>query len=126
METVLTREMLAHYIELNRKKKEIEEELEQLKKTFNQYFDEHVGENLKGEVLIKEYKLQRQIRKIEKYDQETTVKRLEELSLTELLKKTPDEKKINSAIELGILKEKELEGCKRVNTSQAIYVKQLG
>lgn len=126
MEIVITREMLAHYIELNRKKKEIEEELEQLKKAFNLYFDEHVGENVKGEFLVKEYKLQRQIRKIEKFDQEATVNRLEELSLSELLKKIPDEKKINSAIELGILKEEELKECKRINTSQAIYVKQIG
>lgn len=126
METVLTREMLSHYLELNKKKKEIEAELEHLKKTFNAYFDETVGENLKGEVLLKEYKLQRQIRQSEKYDQETTVKKLEELQLNDLLKKTPDEKKIKSAIELGILKEEELVGCKIVNTSKAIYVKNIG
>lgn len=126
METVLTREMLSHFLELNKKKKEIEAELEELKNTFNAYFDETVGENLKGEVLLKEYKLQRQIRQSEKYDQETTVKKLEELQLNDLLKKIPDEKKIKSAIELGILKEEELEGCKIVNTSKAIYVKNIG
>lgn len=115
--------MLAHYLELNKRKKEIEAELEELKKTFIQYFDESVGKNVKGEVLIREFKLQRQIRKIEKYDQETTLKRLEELNLNDLIKKSPDEKKIKSAIDLGILQEEELKDCKIVNTSQAIYVK---
>lgn len=123
MKIVLTKEMLAHYLELNKKKKEIESELEELKKTFIQYFDESVGKNIKGEVLIRDYKLQRQIRKIEKYDQETTLKRLEELNLNDLIKKSPDEKKIKSAIDLGLLKEEELEDCKIVNISQAIYVK---
>lgn len=123
MKIVLTKEMLAHYLELNKKKKEIESELEELKKTFIQYFDESVGKNIKGEVLIRDFKLQRQIRKIEKYDQETTLKRLEELNLNDLIKKSPDEKKIKSAIDLGLLKEEELEDCKIVNTSQAIYVK---
>lgn len=123
MKSILTKEMLAHYLELNKKKKEIEAELEELKKTFIQYFDESVGKNVKGEVLIREYKLQRQIRTIEKYDQESTLKRLEELNLNDLIKKSPDEKKIKSAIDLGILQEEELKDCKIVNTSQAIYVK---
>ncbi len=123
MKIILTKEMLAHYLELNKRKKEIEAELEELKKTFIQYFDESVGKNVKGEVLIREFKLQRQIRKIEKYDQETTLKRLEELNLNDLIKKSPDEKKIKSAIDLGILQEEELKDCKIVNTSQAIYVK---
>ncbi|MDQ0156724.1 hypothetical protein [Robertmurraya andreesenii] len=123
MKIILTKEMLAHYLELNKRKKEIEAELEELKKTFIQYFDESVGKNVKGEVLIRDYKLQRQIRKIEKYDQETTLRRLEELNLNDLIKKSPDEKKIKSAIDLGILQEEELKDCKIVNTSQAIYVK---
>lgn len=123
MKIILTKEMLAHYLELNKRKKEIEAELEELKKTFIQYFDESVGKNVKGEVLIRDYKLQRQIRKIEKYDQETTLRRLEELNLNDLIKKSPDEKKIKSAIDLGILQEEELKDCKIVNISQAIYVK---
>lgn len=124
-EILLTREMLAHYVELSKKKKDIETELEELKKTFNEFFDETVGKRLKGEVVLKDYKLQRQIRTTEKYDTESTVKRLEELHLNDLIQKSPDEKKIKSAIHLGILKEEELAECKAVNTSQAIYVKHI-
>lgn len=122
-EILLTREMLAHYVELSKKKKDIDTELDELKKTFNEFFDETVGKRNKGEVVLKDYKLQRQIRTTEKYDTETTVKRLEELHLNDLIQKSPDEKKIKSAIHLGILKEEELAECKSVSTSQAIYVK---
>lgn len=122
---VLTREMLAHYLELSKKKKEIESELEEMKKVFNQYFDELVGKNEKGEVILKNYKLQRQIRKTEKYEDERTVKRLEELNLTELIQKRPDPSKIESAVHLGILDEEQIKDCKKVTTTQAIYVKYL-
>ena len=82
---LLTRELLAHYYELNKKKKEIESELDQMKKIFIDYFDGTVGENIKGEIILKDYKLQRQIRITEKYDREVTVKRLEELNLEQLI-----------------------------------------
>lgn len=121
----ITREMLSHYLELSKKKKEIEAELEELKKDFNDFFNESIGKNSKGELVLKDYKLQRQIRKVEKYDREYTVKKLEEMNLANLIEKRPDEKKIKSAIHLGILKEEELKDCKTVNTSEAIYVKYL-
>lgn len=121
----ITREKLAHYTDLLRKRREIETELDTLKTDFNRYFDDYVGENMKGELTISDYKLQRQIRKTEKYEQETTVKRLEELNLNELIQKKPDEVKIKSALHLGLVKDKDLEGCVFVNTSQAIYVKQV-
>lgn len=124
-ETVITREMLAHYLELHHKKKEVETELEELKRAFNDYFDLSVGKNAKGEMVLRDYKLQRQIRKTEKFKQEQTVKRLEELNLLDLIQKKPDEGKIKSAIQLGLLHEEDLEGCKTVNSSQAIYVKYL-
>lgn len=117
--------MLSHYLELSKKKKEIEAELEDLKKDFNDYFDESFGKHSKGEVVLRDFKLQRQIRKIEKYDRDVTVKKLEELNLSNLIEKRPDEKKIKSAIHLGIIKEEELTDCKTVNTSEAIYVKYL-
>lgn len=120
----VTSEMLAHFVELNRKKKELEAEIEEMKKVFNDYFDKTVGVLKKGEVILKDYKLQRQIRKIEKYEQKTTVQRLEQLQLNELIEKRPDEKKIKSAIELGLLSEEELADCKKVVTSVAIYVKE--
>ncbi|MBT2757276.1 hypothetical protein AB1K84_09635 [Mesobacillus foraminis] len=124
-ETPITREMLAHYLELNRKKKEVESEIEQLKTAFNEYFDQSVGKNTKGEMVMREYKLQRQIRKTEKFQQEKTVQKLEELNLTELIQKRPDEGKIKSAIDLGLIKEEDLQDCRTVSSSQAIYVKLL-
>lgn len=124
-EIIVTREMLSRYLELNRRKKEIEAELEELKSAFNSYFDELVGKGLKGEVILKDYQLQRQIRRIEKYNQENTVKKLEELQLHDLIEKRPDEKKLKSALHLGLLKEEELAECKTVNMTQAIYVKYL-
>lgn len=121
--TFITREMLANYDELNRRKKEIEIQLDELKKAFNQYFDMAFGKNVKGELVIDDFKLQRQIRITEKYEQEATVHRLEELNLMDLIQKKPDESKIKSAINLGLLKDEDLAGCKIINTSQAIYVK---
>ncbi|QED49998.1 hypothetical protein FSZ17_04560 [Cytobacillus dafuensis] len=122
---MITREMLVHYNELNFKKKEIESQLDELKKVFNQYFDITIGKNTKGEMIISDYKLQRQVRTTEKYEQEATVHRLEELNLTDLIQKKPDEAKIKSALSLGLLKDEDLEGCKTINTTQAIYVKHL-
>lgn len=124
-ETVITREMLAHFLELQHKKKEVETEIDELKKAFNEYFDLSVGKNVKGEMVLRDYKLQRQIRNTVKFKQEQTVKRLEELNLLDLIEKKPDEGKIKSAIQLGLLHEEDLEGCKTLNTSQAIYVKYL-
>jgi len=124
-ETVITREMLAHFLELQHKKKEVETEIDELKRAFNEYFDLSVGKNAKGEMVLREYKLQRQIRNSVKFKQQQTVKKLEELNLLDLIEKKPDEEKIRSAIQLGLLHEEDLEGCKTVNTSQAIYVKYL-
>ncbi|KYD06647.1 hypothetical protein B4102_3032 [Heyndrickxia sporothermodurans] len=121
----ITKEMIVQYDDLNRKKKEIEKELEKLKKAFNQYFDVAVGKNVKGELNISGYKLQRQIRKSEKFEQDETVKRLEELNMMDLIQRKPDEGKIKSALNLGLLKETDLEGCIKQISSQAIYVKQI-
>jgi hypothetical protein len=123
--STVTRDMLVHYHELHVKKKEIEAQLHELKKRFNQYFDQLVGKNMKGEVKIDDYTLQRQVRVMEKYEQEATISRLEELHLMELIQKKPDEEKIKSAIQLGLVTESDLEGCKVTNTSQAIYVKHI-
>ncbi|MEK5521923.1 MULTISPECIES: hypothetical protein [Heyndrickxia] len=121
----ITKEMVVQYDDLNRKKKEIEKELENLKKAFNQYFDVAVGKNVKGELNISGYKLQRQIRRSEKFEQDETVKRLEELNMMDLIQRKPDEGKIKSALNLGLLKETDLEGCIKQISSQAIYVKQI-
>ncbi|PLR86443.1 hypothetical protein [Bacillus sp. V33-4] len=122
---MITGEMLVKYYELNKKKKEIELEMNQLKDTFHHYFDDQVGSNDKGEITIDGYKLQRQIRKTEKFNEEETVKRLEELQMTDLIKvvKKPDDIKIKSAINLGLIKTEDLEGCILSTTSPAITVK---
>ncbi|MGE8080759.1 hypothetical protein [Peribacillus loiseleuriae] len=122
---LITREKLAQYMELSQKKKDIESQLDALKKDFNQHFDQSVGKLVKGDLMISDYKVQRQIRTTEKFDQEVTVHRLEELNLTDLIQKKPDEGKIKSALNLRLLSEADLEGCISTSFSQAIYVKQM-
>ncbi len=91
---MVTAEMLVQYYELNKQKKELEYKLNELKELFQQYFNEVVGTNTKGEITLDGYKLQRQVRKTERYNEEETVKRLEELKLIDLIQvvKKPDEK----------------------------------
>lgn len=124
-EQQLTADMLEKYYEYNKKKKEIEVELNRLKEVFHQYFEHQLGSDDKGEVLLGGFKLQRQVRKTEKYREDTTIKRLEELQMKDLILvvKKPDEAKIKSAIQLGLLEEKDLEGCLTTSTSLAISVK---
>ncbi|KON89927.1 hypothetical protein AF332_25955 [Sporosarcina globispora] len=122
---MITREMLIRFDELNRRKKDLEAELDKLKDMFHQYFDTAVGQNEKGEVKIDSYRLQRQIRRTEKFDPEATVKRLEELNLPELILKRPDESKIKSALDLQFLKEADLEGCRISKTTAALLIKKL-
>ena len=126
-DSFITDEMLVKYYELNKKKKEIELEMNELKDTFHDYFNKLVGPNNKAEITINGYKLQRQMRKIEKYNEEVTVKRLEELNLSELVQivKKPDDVKIKSALQLGLLSEQQLEGCVNTSYSPAISIKTL-
>ncbi|MCR2823505.1 hypothetical protein [Lederbergia panacisoli] len=126
-DTLITGEMLINYYELNKKKKEIEAEMNQLKKVFHDYFDHHIGSLDKGEITLSGYKLQRQIRKTEKFNDEETIKRLEQLKMNDLIQivKKPDTIKIKSAINLGFLQEKDLEGCIVTTTAPAISVKPL-
>jgi hypothetical protein len=123
----ITDEMLVKYYELNKKKKEIELEMNQLKDTFHDYFNNLVGPDNKAEVTINGYKLQRQVRKVEKYNEEVTVRRLEELQMSDLVQivKKPDDAKIKSALHLGLLNEQQLEGCIVTTYSPAISVKTL-
>jgi hypothetical protein len=126
-DSFVTDEMLVKYYELNKKKKEIELELNQLKDVFHDYFNKLVGPNDKAEITINGYKLQRQVRKIEKYNEDVTVRKLEELQMNDLLQvvKKPDDAKIKSALQLGLLDEKQLEGCIVTSYSPAISVKTL-
>lgn len=126
-QSLITQETLAKYYELNRKKKEIEKEMNQLKNLFNTYFDQQVGANTKGEITDGGYKLQRQIRTTEKFNEQMTVDRLEDLKLNDLIKvvKKPDKEKINSAISLGLLDEKELDDCRDTTYTAAITVREV-
>lgn len=125
LDHLITEEMVTQYFEWSQQKKEIESKMEEYKKAFHLYFDQNVGLNTKGQVKIGNYKLQRLIRKTEKYDDVQTVQRLEELQLNDLIQvvKRPDEDKIKSAIHLGFLKENDLDGCLKVYSSSAISVK---
>lgn len=126
-ESLITGEMLVRYYELNKQKKEIEWEMNQLKDHFQTYFNKLVGSNHKGEITISGYKLQRQIRKTEKYNEEETIKRLEEMRMHDLILKVkkPDDSKIKAALELGLLNPNQLEGCITTSYSPAISVKPL-
>lgn len=120
-------DMLARYYQLNAMKKEIEAEMNQFKEEFNQFFDVSVGVNLRGDFADKGYKLQRQIRKTEKFDEKLTVARLQELQMEDLIEivRRPDKTKIHAAIELGLLREDQLEDLRVRNYSQAFVVKEL-
>jgi hypothetical protein len=122
-EYLVTEEMLEKFYRLNQKKKETESALDELKKQFHRYFDKTVGENVKGQVTVGEYKLQRQVRTIEKFNEEKTVEKLEALQFEDLMVKKPDIDKIKAAINLGILNENELDGCRVINITPAISVK---
>lgn len=97
--------MVEKFFQLNKQAKEIDKELSRLKKAFNQYFDLTVGENQKGVLTFESFELQRQIRVAEKFREEETVKKLEEMNLTDCIKvvKQVDEEKVKAAVTLGIL-----------------------
>lgn len=120
-------DMLARYYQLNAMKKEIEAEMNQFKEEFNQFFDVSVGVNMRGDFTDKGYKLQRQIRKTEKFDEKLTVGRLHELQMEDLIEtvRRPDKTKIHAAIELGLLREEQLEDLRVRSYSQAFVVKEL-
>ncbi|GHH99160.1 hypothetical protein [Neobacillus kokaensis] len=126
-ESLITGEMLAKYYELNKQKKEIELEMNELKEMFQHYFNQLVGTDRKGEITVNGYKIQRQIRKTEKYIEEETVKMLEDLQLNDLIQvvKKPDDKKIKAAVNLGLLNPEQLNSCITTTYSPAIIVKPL-
>ncbi|AZU64949.1 hypothetical protein CHR53_12550 [Neobacillus mesonae] len=119
--------MLIKYYELNKQKKEIELEMNNLKDMFQEYFNQLIGADRKGEIIVNGYKLQRQIRKTEKYKDEETVKMLEDLKLNDLIQviKKPDEQKIKAAVNLGLLNAEQLDSCIITTYSPAITVKPL-
>ncbi|WP_462413517.1 hypothetical protein [Neobacillus sp. Marseille-QA0830] len=126
-QTVITGDMLVRYYELNKRKKEIELEMNGLKEVFQDYLNHLAGFDQKAEITISGYKLQRQIRKTEKYKEEETVKKLEEMQLNDLIQvvKKPDDQKIKAALSLGLVSPDQLDGCIVTTISPAISVKPL-
>ena len=123
----VTEDMVERYIKLNREMKAIEKELAKLKRHFNHYFDHTAGVKEKGELILGSFKLERQVRRSERYVDAKTVERLEALNLTDCIQvvKRPDVEKIKAAISLGILPASELEGCKEEKVQTAIYVREV-
>jgi hypothetical protein len=123
----LSENLLARYVELNNRSKEIKDEMDKIKHVFHLFFDEKNGPLSKAEVRIGDYFVQRQIRVIEGYDDEKAVEKLEALNLKDCIKyvKKPDEQKIDAAIHLGLLSSQDLSPYKKCKTTQAISVKRV-
>jgi hypothetical protein len=123
--TQIPEELISKYFTLSEKAKEIEKELKEMKKVINVYFDETVGKQEKGESIVGDYKIQRQIRTSESYHDEKTVKKLEELNLVDCIRiiKQPDQQKIDAAITLGLLGQADIEDCIVKKTTNAITVR---
>lgn len=121
----ITEEYLKRYADLNIEKKTIEKELNLIKKQLHEYLDETFGKKQKGEVRYGKYKVQRVIRSKVQYDEEKTVEKLEELNLADFLVKRPDTEKLEAAIKVDLVKEKDFEGCKTNKLTQAISVKEI-
>ena len=123
--STISEKLLQRYYELSLTAKEVEKELKMMKKELNDYFDDTIGQNQKGETNIGDYKIQRIIRYSENFNEEKTIKRLEDKQLTDCIQtiKIPDKEKINAAITLGLLDSNEMEDCIERRVSQAISVK---
>mgnify|MGYP001202526379 CR=1 FL=1 len=124
---LITEQDVDMYYRLNEMKKEIEKKMKAYNQRFQHYFDRTMGANQKGEVIIGKFKLQRQIRKSISYDNEKTVQRLEELNLHDCIQvvKKPDQKKIESAIELGIIDGGQINDCRVLKNTKAILVRKI-
>ncbi|MBD1379590.1 hypothetical protein [Metabacillus arenae] len=123
----ITEELLTYYHKLSMRAKEMEEEMNLLKKQFNDYFDRTVGTHEKAELLVGDYKLQRQIRKTESFNDAKTIEKLEELHLNDCIAvvKKPDKEKIEAAVTLGIISGEDLKDCVIKKLSQAIILKEI-
>jgi hypothetical protein len=125
-QTLITEDMAEKFFELNKKAKEIEKELAQLKKMFNNYFDLAVGQNEKGALFFNSFVLQRQIRVSEKYREEETVEKLEEMQLGDCIRieKKIDEDKVSAAMTLGLISPEVLDEYKDRKYTKVITVRE--
>ncbi|CDQ38097.1 MULTISPECIES: hypothetical protein [Virgibacillus] len=122
----ITEEEIKRYYVLHEQKKEMEQELNQLKKKFHHYLDNTTGKDRKGDIQRGNYQVLRQIRSAIKYTPEQTVQKLEELQLSDFVitEKRPDTEKLDAAIKLGLVDEAAFEDCKNTKVTQAIVVKE--
>ncbi|GAE94820.1 hypothetical protein JCM21714_4014 [Gracilibacillus boraciitolerans JCM 21714] len=123
----VSEDMLKKYYDLNLQKRELEKEMNQIKKQIHNYLDVTFRNEQKGEVKRGKYKAQRTIRSSISYDEEKTVQKLEELNLEDFILqvKQPDTEKLEAAIKIDIVKEEDFKDCKLNKRSQAITVKEL-
>lgn len=125
-QVAVTEEDLERYFTLRKQKAEMEKEINQLKKKFHDYFDEHVGKNQKASVTLGGYQASRQIRSAVQYNKKETIEKLEDLNLKDfiMVEKTPDTEKLEAAIKLGLVEKEQFEDCKHTKMTQAIVVKE--
>ncbi|WP_163970233.1 hypothetical protein [Oceanobacillus halotolerans] len=123
----ITEKDIERYYELNKLQKEVKQEMNVLKKKFNEFLDDTVGKDQKGEIERGNLKVQRQIRSSTTYKDKPTVEKLEGLNLNEFIvvEKRPDTDKLESAIKLGFVEEGAFEDCKQTKVTKAIVVKEV-
>ncbi len=123
--TTVTEELLERYFTITETVKELDKEMKELKKVFNIYFDDSIGREQKGELSVGNYKLQRQVRCSESFDDEKTIARLEENQLNDCIQyvKIPDKEKIEAAVTLGLLNQEDIEDCIIKKYTTAISVR---
>ncbi|SET21148.1 hypothetical protein SAMN05216389_1071 [Oceanobacillus limi] len=124
--STITEEDIKRYYDLNNQKKDIEQEMRYLKKKFHEVLDDSFGKESKGEIQRGNYKVQRQIRSSIRYDDENTIQKLEDLNLNDFIVEVrrPDTEKLESAINLGLVEEKDFSDCKKSKLTQTIVVKE--
>lgn len=124
---IVSEEDVKRYDILNKQKKELEQEMNRLKKKFHTYLDEELGKDKAGEISRGHYELKRQIRSSIAYETDLTIKKLEEANLQDfvLIEKKPDTEKLEAAIKLGLVEKEIFEECKKIKSTQAIVVKEV-
>ena len=122
----ITEEDIKRYYDLNKQKKVIDQEINQLKKTFHHILDHSIGKGKKGELQRGNYLVQRQIRSSINYLEDKTIQKLEELNLSDFINlvKRADTDKLEAAMKIGFVEEKEFDDCKTERLTQAIVVKE--
>ncbi|MGD6817838.1 hypothetical protein [Metabacillus sp. 84] len=119
-------EKAARYRKISLQIKELESEQNQLKEELNAYLDGRFGENQKGKMELGEYVVQRQIRSLETYAEDTLIARLEALKLEDCIRtvKKPDKDKIEAALTLGLVSGDDLKDCIKQKMSKVLIIKE--